>query len=36
MSKNGCGPDWMLLWLKQMFFNWFFEASCNKHDRGYE
>ncbi len=35
MSANGCGPAWMPLWLKQMLFNWFFEASCNKHDHGY-
>lgn len=32
---NGCGPAWLPSWLKDMLFNWFFEASCNKHDEGY-
>ncbi len=33
---NGCGPSWVPQWLKQLLFNWFFEAQCNKHDAGYE
>jgi hypothetical protein len=33
---NGCGPDWMPIWSKELLFNWFHEASCNKHDIGYE
>jgi hypothetical protein len=32
---NGCGPDWFPVWIKELLFNWFFEASCNKHDEGY-
>ena len=34
-KANGCGPSWMPGWLKKILFNWFFEASCNKHDIGY-
>lgn len=33
---NGCGPDWFPRWLKVALFNWFFEASCDKHDEGYQ
>ena len=33
---NGCGPAWMPKVIKKVLFNWFFEASCNKHDHGYE
>ena len=25
----------MPVFIKQWLFNWFFEASCNKHDEGY-
>jgi len=32
---NGCGPEKWPDWFKVMLFNWFFEASCNKHDEGY-
>lgn len=32
---NGCGPNWLPNWIKDVLFNWFFEASCNKHDAGY-
>lgn len=32
---NGCGPSWMPKFIKALLFNWFFEASCNKHDIGY-
>lgn len=32
---NGCGPVWFPQFLKDWLFNWFFEASCNKHDEGY-
>ena len=32
---NGCGPAWFPQFLKDWLFNWFFEASCNKHDEGY-
>lgn len=32
---NGCGPNWLPKKIKDLFFNWFFEASCNKHDRNY-
>ncbi|GAA3556299.1 hypothetical protein [Marinobacter xestospongiae] len=39
--SNGCGPAWMSrLWLtrklQHLLFNCFFEASCNKHDQGYQ
>ena len=34
--SNGCGPTWLPIWIKELLFNWFFEASCNKHDDGYE
>lgn len=32
---NGCGPEVLPVWLKDLLFNWFFEASCNRHDEGY-
>ena len=32
---NGCGPSWMPRRLTWLFFGWFFEASCDKHDLGY-
>ncbi|MAD43583.1 MAG: hypothetical protein CMH98_01140 [Oceanospirillaceae bacterium] len=35
-KTNGCGPSWMPRWLKTALFDWFFEASCNRHDQGYE
>lgn len=34
-ESNGCGPYWMPRWLTGLFFGWFFESSCNKHDEGY-
>lgn len=34
-ESNGCGPSWLPQWLISFLFNWFFEASCNKHDEGY-
>ena len=34
--SNGCGPSWMPRRLTWLFFGWFFEASCDKHDEGYE
>lgn len=34
-SSNGCGPSWMPRRIKAILFNWFFEASCDKHDQGY-
>lgn len=34
-QPNGCGPAWMPRWIKSFLFDWFFEASCNKHDEGY-
>lgn len=33
---NGCGPAWMPSIFKKALFNWFFEASCDKHDEGYD
>ena len=36
MSGNGCGPSWMPRWIKSALFDWFFEASCARHDEGYE
>ena len=40
--NNGCGPasikyvpQWLLEAAKRLLFNWFFEASCSKHDEGY-
>jgi hypothetical protein len=33
---NGCGPSWLPRWLKSLLFDWFHEASCAKHDEGYE
>ena len=35
MSANGCGPSWMPRFIKDMLFNWHFEAACNKHDIDY-
>lgn len=40
MSVNGCGPEWMDKWgwsrkLQDGLFDWFHEASCDKHDEGY-
>ena len=32
---NGCGPDWVPRKIKSLLFDWFFEASCDKHDAGY-
>ena len=32
---NGCGPDWVPRWIKSALFDWFHEASCDKHDEGY-
>ena len=32
---NGCGPAWLPRWIKSILFDWFFEASCDKHDAGY-
>ena len=32
---NGCGVSWMPNWLTSLFFGWFFEASCRRHDFGY-
>mgnify|MGYP003647906136 FL=1 len=32
---NGCGPAWLPRWIKSILFDWFFEASCDKHDVGY-
>jgi hypothetical protein len=36
MQGNGCGFAWVPQWIKDLLFNWFFEASCNKHDIGYK
>ena len=36
MSGNGCGPEWLPRFLKRWLFDWFFEASCNYHDEGYD
>lgn len=33
--SNGCGPAWLPRWLTRALFDWFFEASCDKHDEGY-
>ncbi len=33
---NGCGPEWVPRKLKSLLFDWFHEASCAKHDEGYE
>lgn len=33
--SNGCGPGWMPKKVTSVLFDWFFEASCNKHDEGY-
>ena len=33
--SNGCGPSWMPRWLTWLFFGWWNEASCDKHDVGY-
>jgi hypothetical protein len=34
-KSNGCGPGFFPALLKDLLFNWFFEASCDKHDYGY-
>ena len=34
-SPNGCGPEWLPQWIKSALFDWFHEASCDKHDEGY-
>ena len=34
-EPNGCGPGWLPRWVKSLLFDWFFEASCNRHDEGY-
>lgn len=34
-TGNGCGPEWLNKRIKDLLFNWFFEASCDKHDKGY-
>lgn len=34
--SNGCGPGWIPRWLTWLAFGWFFEASCDKHDEGYQ
>jgi len=39
-KPNGCGPQWMekyllLRLLRRFLFDWFFKASCKKHDEGY-
>lgn len=33
---NGCGKESWPVWIKDLLFNWFFEASCNIHDQGYQ
>ena len=35
-TGNGCGPEWCPKWIKSLLFDWFFEASCNIHDVGYD
>ena len=35
MNPNGCGPENWPEWFKSLLFNWFFEASCDRHDEGY-
>ena len=35
LKGNGCGAEWMPRVVKSVLFDWFFEASCNKHDIGY-
>ena len=32
---NGCGPSWMPRKIAWLFFGWWYEASCDKHDVGY-
>jgi hypothetical protein len=37
---NGCGPEWLNRFkvtdkLRGWMFDWFHEASCDKHDEGY-
>lgn len=34
-KPNGCGPSWLPRKIKSALFDWFFEASCDKHDEGY-
>ncbi len=42
---NGCGPQWMDRWratkkvkdwTAEKALGWFFNASCNRHDEGYD
>ncbi|MCG8518322.1 MAG: hypothetical protein MI794_10065 [Pseudomonadales bacterium] len=40
-DSNGCGPGWMARFrvtrlVQRGLFNWFFEASCDRHDQGYQ
>lgn len=40
-NTNGCGPEWMSKWkwsrlIQSKLFNWFHEASCDRHDEGYK
>lgn len=32
---NGCGAKWMPKWMVKSLFNFFFEASCRRHDFAY-
>lgn len=37
---NGCGPEWMSKYpitdkIRGWLWDWFHEASCDKHDEGY-
>ncbi len=34
--SNGCGPSWLPQALTDALFNWFHEASCDRHDSGYK
>lgn len=33
---NGCGPKWFPGWIIKLLFGWFSNASCRRHDFGYE
>jgi hypothetical protein len=33
--SNGCGPSWLPVPVTSALFDFFHEASCNKHDDGY-
>lgn len=35
MGGNGCGPEQVPRIIKSLLFDWFHEASCAKHDEGY-